>query len=209
MLKLDGIGYDYPQMSIDVSFELAMGDALALMGPSGCGKTTTLDLIAGFLSPRRGDILFHRKSLLALKPDGRPLSYLFQQHNLFPHLSAWQNIALGIHPGLKLSNAEKSRVDHSLETVGLTGLGDRKPAQLSGGQQQRVGLARGLVRSLVCDKPILLLDEPFSALDLDRRQQIIALINQLRSAHGLTLIISTHQADDAKALNAGIYRFSD
>ncbi|NKB62607.1 MAG: ATP-binding cassette domain-containing protein [Gammaproteobacteria bacterium] len=207
MLKLDHVAYDYPEVSISVDFELAAGGALALMGPSGCGKTTTLDLIAGFLSPHRGDIRFGSQSLLTLRPDARPLSYLFQQHNLFPHLSVWQNIALGIHPGLKLSSDEKKQIDHSLETVGLSGFGDRRPDQLSGGQQQRVGLARGLARSLLCDKSILLLDEPFSALDQARRSQIIELINQLRAKHQLTLIISTHQMGDAQALNAEVYLF--
>ena len=209
MLKLERVSYDYPQISIEADFEVDTGAALALMGPSGCGKTTTLDLIAGFLMPRRGDILFNGQSLLPMKPAVRPLSYLFQQHNLFPHLSVWQNVAIGVHPGLRLSPVEKTQIDQALETVGLPGFGDRKPDQLSGGQQQRVGLARGLVRSLICGKPVLLLDEPFSALDQGRRSQIIALINELRETHCLTLIISTHQTEDALALGADIYRFDD
>ncbi|NKB76036.1 MAG: ATP-binding cassette domain-containing protein [Gammaproteobacteria bacterium] len=209
MLKLDRIEYDYPQASIQANFELEEGNALALMGPSGCGKTTTLDLIAGFLAPHRGEMCFNGQNLLALKPDARPLSYLFQQHNLFPHLSLWQNIGIGVRPSLKLSREEKQQIDQCLASVGLRGFGDRRPDQLSGGQQQRVGLARGLIRSLLCNKPLLLLDEPFSALDQSLRTEIIALINRLRIEHRLTLIISTHQIDDAKALNAQVYRFDN
>ncbi len=181
-------------------FSLAAGHGIALMGPSGTGKTTILNLIAGFLQPWSGDIILDGVSLLPLATARRPLTYLFQSHNLFPHLNVWENIALGIHPGLRVDAQGRQAIEVALERVSLQGMQKRLPPSLSGGQQQRVGLARCLVRR----RPILLLDEPFSALDSDLRDDIITLILALQEELHLHLILATHQADDARRLEARI-----
>ncbi len=201
MLELKQLEFHYPDSKIAIDVSIARGKALAIMGPSGCGKTTTLDLIAGFIKPVHGDIVFKGESLLPLRPAQRPLTYLFQSHNLFPHLTVQQNLAIGIHPGMRISDEDRNQIHLALERVELNGYAERRPDQLSGGQQQRVGLARCLLRN----RPLLLLDEPFSALDQALRSDIIGLINQLRANHGFTLILSTHQSEDAKALDASIH----
>ena len=195
MLEVDQVHYHYPDADIDADFHIAEGEALALMGPSGCGKSTVLALIAGFLDPLEGDIRFQGRSLLPLKPADRPLTQLFQAHNLFPHLRVWQNLGLGIDPGLKLDASQHQRIEEALEQVGLGGFARRMPDELSGGQQQRVALARCLLR----DRPLLLLDEPFSALDTDTRQEMIGLIDSVRKRLSLTLLLTTHLQQDAIA----------
>ena len=142
MLHVSNIRYQFSSAIVTADFSAEDGECIALMGPSGCGKTTTLDLIAGFRDPQQGDIIHRGSSLVGQSPGDRPLSYLFQQHNLFPHLSVFKNIGIGIDPGLKLNREAHDRVKWALASVGLDGFNDRKPDQLSGGQQQRVGLAR-------------------------------------------------------------------
>ena len=204
MLECRDLRYRHPggDRTIGADFSLEAGQGVALMGPSGVGKTTVLNLIAGFLTPLSGDIALDGMSLLPLAPAGRPLTYLFQSHNLFPHLSVWENIALGIDPGLRIDGAGRESIRSALGRVGLDGLEGRLPTSLSGGQQQRVGLARCLVRR----RPVLLLDEPFSALDRDLRDDIAALILELQQELRLRLVVSTHQPDDAAALQARIVR---
>ena len=203
MLEVNHVSYAFAETTIRAHFQVEPGKCLALMGPSGCGKTTILDLIAGFRTPHGGDIRYQGKNLIGLEPAKRPLSYLFQQHNLLPHLTVWQNIGLGIHPGLKMNAQDRAQIAWALSSVGLVGFEQRKPSELSGGQQQRVGLGRCLVRK----RPLLLLDEPFSALDQDIRSNIMQLILTLQANHPFTLILSTHQESDAQALGARIYRF--
>jgi len=200
MLEVENILYRYPQADIQADFQLQSGHSLALMGPSGCGKTTVLNLISGLLDPVRGDILFNGHSLLRVKPAERPITILFQAHNLFPHLTVWQNLALGIDPGLKVSATDRQRIDAALDWISMPGFAKRFPDELSGGQQQRVALARCLLRN----RPLLLLDEPFSALDQSLRAEMISLIRQLQQQQSLTLVISTHQLQDAEALGAQI-----
>ena len=151
----------------------------ALIGPSGGGKTTLLHAIAGFARPIAGTLVFDGYDLLPLGPE-RPLTLLFQEHNLFPHLSAAQNVGIGISPNLRLNAAQTAAVAGALARVGLPGLGNRMPAELSGGQRQRVALARALVR----DRPLMLLDEPFSALDPGLRRDMIGLVDALRREQG-------------------------
>ena len=206
MLECRALRYDFSggDHTIGAEFSLEAGRSVALMGPSGVGKTTILNLIAGLLAPRSGDILLDGVSLLPLAPADRPLTYLFQSHNLFPHLSVWENVALGIDPGLRIDGAGRERIRTALGRVGLDGMERRLPTKLSGGQQQRVGLARCLVRR----RPLLLLDEPFSALDRDRRDDIAALVLALQQELRLLLVVATHQHDDAAALQARIVRIS-
>ena len=203
MLEVIDIRYRYPEADIGADFSVARGASVALMGPSGCGKTTVLNLISGLLKPDSGDINFDGKSLLALKPSDRPVTFLFQAHNLFPHLTVWQNLALGIDPGLKISSTDKQAIDNALEWISMPGFAHRFPGELSGGQQQRVALARCLLRN----RPVLLLDEPFSALDQALRLEMINLIRELQAQQSLTLVIATHQHQDAEALDARIEQF--
>jgi thiamine transport system ATP-binding protein len=202
MLALNNIEFGYPGFDLVVDLEIQQGTALALMGPSGCGKTTVLNLIAGFLNPRKGDIQVNGESIIALKPSLRPLTYLFQNNNLFPHLNVWQNLAIGLHPGMKVSDMQRQEIQQVLENVSLQGFEKRLPGNLSGGQQQRVALGRCLLRK----RPLLLLDEPFSALDDVLRTEMIELVRRLQQSFDLTLLVSTHQRADAERLGAIIYK---
>lgn len=198
MLSLSQLSHCYRhhnQAPMQLSFDLSVapGDILAVIGPSGAGKSTLLAMIAGFLKPDSGELRINGEVIDRQNPAERPLSILFQDHNLFPHLSVFDNIALGIHPGLRLSAADKASVKDAAERVGIGRYLDRLPEQLSGGQKQRVAVARCLVRH----RPLLLLDEPFSALDPALRQEMLDLIANLAKEAGITVLMITHSPDDA------------
>ena len=200
MLEVCDLEYSYPEISIRADFTVPAGGTVALMGASGSGKSTVLNMIAGLLDPERGDVRFQGRSLLGMAPADRPLSYLFQSNNLFPHLTVWQNLAVGLHPGLRVTDAQDAAIARALEWVSLEGFERRRPETLSGGQQQRVALARCLVRN----RPLLLLDEPFSGLDENIRTEIQGLIRELQYNEQLTLLLTTHQRQDAESLDADI-----
>lgn len=185
-------------------FALAVpaGAFLAIIGPSGSGKTTLLNLIAGFDRPVSGAVRLFGVDVTGTAPADRPVTMLFQDNNLFAHLDVAANIGLGVDPGLRLSAADRARVDAALDEVGLTGLQKRLPAQLSGGERQRVALARCLVR----DRPILLLDEPFAALGPRMRHDMLDLVDRIRVAHALTVAMVTHNPADARR-NASMTAF--
>ncbi len=193
MLDLDRLTLRRGAFSLRADWRIAPGSRLALLGPSGAGKSTLLDAIAGFLPPASGRILWESRDLTPLPPGRRPVSLLFQSHNLFPHLSVRDNVALGLDPGLKLPREAWERIDAALDRVGLAGLGDRLPGALSGGQQQRAALARALIR----EKPLLLLDEPFAALGPALRAEMLDLVAAITEATGATLIMVTHAPEDA------------
>jgi thiamine transport system ATP-binding protein len=178
----------------DVAFEPAK--ATALIGPSGAGKSTLLAAIAGFLAPVSGRLLWTDADLTNAPPGGRPVSMLFQDNNLFPHLSAAQNVGLGLRSDLRLSVKEKSQVAATLADVGLEGLGDRKPNALSGGQQSRVALAR----VLVAERPVVLLDEPFAALGPALKNEMLDLVKEKLVATGKTVVMVTHDPVDARRI---------
>ncbi len=196
MLAVADLVLDYPEFRSDYSLTVATGALCALIGPSGGGKTTLLHAIAGFAEPVSGTLDFAGRSLLGLAPAARPLSILFQEHNLFPHLTAAQNVGLGLDPRLRLTAAQKRRADDALARVDLAGIGGRLPGELSGGQRQRVALARALVR----DRPLMLLDEPFSGLDPGLRLDMIGLVDALRRERGLTVVMSLHTPGDARGV---------
>ncbi len=196
MLIVSELAVEMQGFSARYDLAVPRGALCAVVGPSGGGKTTLLHAIAGFVRPASGTLTFDGRDLLPLGPAERPLTLVFQEHNLFPHLTAADNVGLGIHPGLRLTAADRTRVDAGLARVGLEGLGPRRPNQLSGGQRQRVALARALVR----DRPLLLLDEPFSALDQDLRREMIALVDDVRRERGLTVVMSIHTPEDAAAV---------
>jgi len=195
MLRAD-IKIRYGELQIHSQFEVPSGTGAALMGPSGSGKSSILSVVAGFYQAAHSDISFQGQTLDGLEPAQRPLTILFQDHNLFAHLSVWKNIAIGLDPRLKLTPEQKTQVEEALQWMGLDGMQNRLPATLSGGQQQRVALARCLVR----DKPLLLLDEPFNGLDEARQQEMRELILRLMQEKNLTLLLATHQKEDARHL---------
>ena len=164
-----------------------------MLGPSGAGKSTLLNLIAGFLSPASGVIMIEDSDHTKTPPSRRPVSMLFQENNLFTHLTVRQNIGLGLNPGLKLSSAQNAKLETIASTMGLDAFLDRMPDQLSGGQRQRVALARCLVR----EQPVLLLDEPFSALDPALRQEMLVLVKEVCHRQKLTLLMVSHNVEDA------------
>ncbi len=169
------------------------GERIAVLGPSGAGKSTLLNLIAGFLQPASGSIAIDNRDFTLTPPAKRPVSMLFQENNLFNHLTVWQNIALGMDPGLKLNAAQRQKLAAIAEQMGLSAFIDRLPGELSGGQRQRVALARCLVR----EQPILLLDEPFSALDPALRQEMLALVQDVCQSQQLTMLMVSHSIEDA------------
>lgn len=178
------------QMYFDL--QVKAQEKIAIIGASGAGKSTLLNLIAGFEQGHAGEIWLNGENHTQTEPHLRPVSILFQDNNLFPHLTVEQNLGLGIHPSLKLNHDEKQRVQQVASAVGLQAFLNRKPTALSGGQKQRVAIARCLLR----DKPILLLDEPFSALDPHLRQEMLNLIDGLCTEKKLTLLLVTHQPSE-------------
>ena len=202
MLSFSDVKYRYHSELFEFDLAVNQGDVVAILGPSGAGKSTLLSLLAGFITPESGDITIEQQSLLSQAPHQRPLSMLFQEHNLFAHLSIADNIGLGIKANLRLTDIEKNQVQNAAQQVGVDTLLHRLPDQLSGGQKQRVALARCLVQK----KPVLLLDEPFSALDPMLREEMIVLIRDLIKSQKLTVLMVTHSIQDAKAL-ASHYAF--
>ncbi|MDF1619111.1 ATP-binding cassette domain-containing protein [Pseudothioclava nitratireducens] len=196
MLTLDNLTISQGEFRLVANLTLATGSRTAVIGPSGAGKSTLLGAIAGFIAPSAGRILWNETEITRTPPGARPLSILFQDQNLFPHLSVAQNIGLGISPALRLSRADHTRIEAALERTGLAGLGARKPAALSGGQQSRVALARALLRA----KPLLLLDEPFSALGPALKSEMLSLVAEIAQEQGTTLLMVSHDPDDARAL---------
>ena len=193
MLELKDVTVQQGQSQFHFAGVLKEHKCTALMGPSGSGKTTLLNVLAGFVEPEQGALTWQGQDLLSLMPAQRPFTSLFQEHNLFAHLNLADNVGLGLHPGLNLTQAQRQEVEVALEQVGLQGMGQRLPASLSGGQRQRTALARALVRR----QPWLLLDEPFSALDPGLRQEMIGLVAELQAEHNLSIVLVTHDPQDA------------
>lgn len=184
-------GGDMAAMSFDL--DVAAGEVLSLIGPSGSGKSTLLSLIAGFVSASSGQILVRNQDIQSLAPAQRPVTIVFQEHNLFPHLDLFTNVALGVNPSLKLTQGQATAVAEALQKLGLDGLEKRLPGQLSGGQRQRVALARALVR----EREILLLDEPFAALGPALREEMIELVKALVAKQSMAALLVSHQPADA------------
>jgi len=193
MLRVEGLTFRYEDMEMRFDLAVERGACLAVLGPSGAGKSTLLNLIAGFDRPLAGQVVIAGQDVTTWKPAARPVTSLFQEHNLFAHLSAGENVGLGLDPGLRLDAAQWRQVSVALARVDLAGLEQRRPGQLSGGQRQRVALARSLVR----EKPLLLLDEPFSALDPGLRLEMLDLVQQLQRERGLTVVLVSHNPRDA------------
>ncbi|WP_109104183.1 thiamine ABC transporter ATP-binding protein [Aggregatibacter segnis] len=192
MIRLDNVFLADDALPMTFDLQVVTGERIAIVGPSGAGKSTLLNLIAGFVLPTQGNIWLNSENHTRSAPYERPVSMLFQENNLFPHLTVQQNLALGLKTSLKLTALEQDQIERVADAVGLTSFLSRLPNSLSGGQKQRVALARCLLR----DKPILLLDEPFSALDPELRVEMLNLIDELCHSKNLTLLLVTHQPSE-------------
>ncbi|HHF3993170.1 thiamine transport ATP-binding protein [Haemophilus influenzae] len=192
MIYLNNVILNDKTLPMCFNLNVKAGERVAIIGESGAGKSTLLNLIAGFEFPAQGEIWLNDKNHTRSAPYERPVSMLFQENNLFPHLTVQQNLALGLKPSLKLTALEQEKIEQVACSVGLGDYLQRLPNSLSGGQKQRVALARCLLR----DKPILLLDEPFSALDQKLRVEMLALIAKLCDEKDLTLLLVTHQPSE-------------
>jgi thiamine transport system ATP-binding protein len=205
MLRLEGLRFAYPRGGPAYEFTMTAeaGAVTAVSGASGAGKSTLLDLIAGFLEPNAGALTLDGRDLLPLPPERRPMSILFQSEILFEHLTVRRNLALGLPRGIGRAAADEA-IAKALAETELPGLEGRLAANLSGGQKQRVALARTLLRA----RPVLLLDEPFSALDDDTRATVRSLVARLTARHGWHTILVSHHADDISALATRRYRLA-
>ncbi|RMF38585.1 MAG: ATP-binding cassette domain-containing protein [Alphaproteobacteria bacterium] len=196
MIGLEGLVLRRDGFRLTADASLPEGSITALIGPSGAGKSTLLDAFAGFLAPEAGRITIAGRDMAGLAPAERPVSILFQDHNLFPHLDVAQNLGLGIRSDLRLSVKDRRAVEAVLADVGLAGMAARRPAALSGGQRQRVALARALLRR----RPVLLLDEPFAGLDPALRKEMLDLVARMARRQAMTVVMVTHLPEDARRI---------
>jgi thiamine transport system ATP-binding protein len=192
-ITFDNLALRYEDFQLTANFTLKPQKKYAVLGPSGCGKSTLLAAIAGFMDIDQGRILFDEQDITNKPPAQRPVSLLFQDHNLFPHMSVLNNVALGLKPDLKLTAKDTAAVHQALQHVDLTNHAAKFPSELSGGQQQRVAIARALLR----DKPLMLLDEPFAALGPALKHEMLDIVAQIVKATSTTLLMVTHDPNDA------------
>ncbi|MEP2029812.1 MAG: ATP-binding cassette domain-containing protein [Paracoccaceae bacterium] len=205
MLTLDDAVVANGTFSLAANFSIPEGSILAVIGPSGAGKSTLISGIAGFCAVTKGCITWAGNDITALSPGHRPISMLFQDNNLFPHLTVAQNIGLGMRPDLKLDGVQHRRGAEALVRVGLEGLAERKPGALSGGQQSRAALARVLVQN----EPLILLDEPFAALGPALRVEMLNLVAALAKESGATVLMVSHAPSDARQIADQIILVAD
>jgi ABC-type Fe3+/spermidine/putrescine transport system ATPase subunit len=198
-VRLDGISKRFGDVVAlaDIWLEVHKGEFMTLLGPSGCGKTTLLNLIAGFLFPDNGELFIDGMRMTDVPPFAREIGIVFQNYALFPHMSVANNIGYGLKARGIARDEIASRVADVLAVMKLTGLEDRKPRQLSGGQQQRVALAR----ALVIRPKVLLLDEPFSALDKNLRASMQMEVKDVQRKLGVTTVFVTHDQSEALSLS--------
>lgn len=196
MLQLDGLVLTQDDFTLTADWSVATGALVAVIGPSGAGKSTLLMALAGFFAPARGRILWDGQDITALPPARRPVAMLFQDQNLFPHLTLTQNLGLALNPDLRLAPPDHARIEAVLDRLGLAGLGARNPGALSGGQAGRAALARVLLQ----DRPLLLLDEPFAALGPALKADLLGLVADLAREAGKTVLMVTHDPADTRRL---------
>ncbi|RQM44178.1 ABC transporter ATP-binding protein [Paraburkholderia bannensis] len=198
-VSMDRVVAKYRETTIlhDLSLKIAQGEFLTLLGPSGCGKTTLLNLIAGFTQADQGEIFIDGKLVTDLPPHQREIGIVFQNYALFPHMDVARNIGYGLKMRGVPAAEIAQRVDAAMQLVKLGGLGHRKPRELSGGQQQRVALAR----ALVIKPKVLLLDEPFSALDKSLRGAMQVDIREIQRELGVTTVFVTHDQGEALSMS--------
>ncbi len=197
-IRLDSVRFSYGETAMQFDATIKGGAIAAVVGPSGSGKSTLLNLIAGFEFPQSGHIFIGDEEVSELSPADRPVSMVFQENNLFAHLTVEQNVGLGRSPKLKLTAEDRADIAKALSRVGLAGKEQRKPEALSGGERQRVAIARVLVRQ----RPVLLLDEAFASLGPALRHQMLDLVMELQLETGMTVVMVTHTPEDALYLDA-------
>ncbi len=196
MLTLEDIQITQDDFALTADMSIAPGQKYAVIGPSGAGKSTLLGGICGFIPVTRGRLLWQGRDITTAAPGARPMTMLFQDNNLFPHLSVLQNVGLGLRPDLRLTPDETAQVQAALARVGLAELAQRKPGALSGGQQSRAALARVLVQA----RPLVLLDEPFAALGPALRAEMLDLVSELVTETKAALIMVTHAPEDVRRI---------
>lgn len=193
MLRLENLLLTQDDFRLTADWAVARGDRVAIIGPSGAGKSTLLSAIAGFFAPASGRVLWDGHDLAGVPPGTRPMTMLFQDQNLFPHLTLAENLGLGLRVDLRLSRAEQMRVEEALDRVGLAGMSTRRAAQLSGGQIGRAALARALLRA----RPLMLLDEPFAALGPALKAEMLRLVAEVAAENKAAVLMVTHDPRDA------------
>ncbi len=195
----------------DISLDIADGEILTLLGPSGCGKTTTMRMVAGLENPDEGSIYFGSEAVVLsdrnffMPPEKRDVGMMFQSYAIWPHMTVGENVAFPLKARGFPKNEVKSRVEWALELVGMSGYEDRPGPMLSGGQQQRIAMAR----AIVTEPHILLLDEPFSALDAKRREQMRIEVKQLQQRLGIAVLFVTHDQIEALSLSDRVALLQD
>lgn len=202
MLHLDDVAIRQAGFTLTVDLTLTAG-VTSVIGPSGGGKSTLIGAIGGFVPLERGRITFQGTDLAKRGPADRPVSLLFQDNNLFPHLSVQKNLALAFGPRLRATAEQADQIAVALDRVGLTGYADRLPGSLSGGQQSRAGLARVLLQ----DRPIVLLDEPFAALGPAMRAEMLAVVAEVLK--GRTVLMVTHDPTDLRRIGGDLIVVAD
>ncbi len=205
MIRISGGHYNWNGFRLSMDFVVAENTITAVLGPSGAGKSTLLNILAGFETLESGSITLHCVDHTTSEPAARPVSFVFQDNNTFAHMSARHNVALGVSPSLRLDASQWTSIDDALAKVGIAHLAARKPGEMSGGERQRIALARVLVRK----RPILLLDEAFAALGPSLRVEMLELVKALQAEQHLTVLMVTHQPEDAKAIAGNIMFVSD
>ncbi|PID46694.1 MAG: hypothetical protein CSB47_02635 [Proteobacteria bacterium] len=187
MLEVDQLKVQWKGVSLRYDFTVEAGEILTIQGRSGVGKTTLLNVIAGFEKASEGDVRWHGRSILPLKVTQRPVSMLFQEHNLFEHLSVWQNLQFGL-----LGDDAEQRIRQAATVLEVADQLDKSPLKLSGGQRQRIAILRTLLRP----EPIVLLDEPFAELDAATRFIANDWVRETAKAANKTVLLVTHQDED-------------
>ena len=199
------VEFDGQKVLDGLSLDIHDKEFVTFLGPSGCGKTTTLRVIAGFVTPKSGNVFFDGKDIANMPPYKRPVNTVFQKYALFPHLNVFENVAFGLRLKKMTEDEIRPKVLEMLEIVGLKGFERRSIYQLSGGQQQRVAIAR----SLVNQPRVLLLDEPLGALDLKLRKDMQVELKKIQKQTGITFVFVTHAQEEALSMSDTVVVMSE
>ena len=206
MLTLEAVTLIEGDFTLTADWSVAPERRVAIIGPSGAGKSTLLDVISGFRVPQSGRVVWQGREMTRQPPDRRPVAMLFQENNLFPHLDLARNLGLALRPdGRAPRGAEAGRIEAALARVGLAGMAGRRPSELSGGQQSRAALARVLLQ----DRPIIALDEPFSALGPALKADMLALVSEVAAELRALVLMVTHDPTDARRFAEEVVLVSD
>ncbi len=196
-LKNISVSFDGEKILDAINLDIKDKEFITFLGPSGCGKTTTLRLIAGFLEPDEGEIIFENQKINDVPAHKRQVNTIFQRYALFPHLNVYENIAFGLRVKKMKEKEIKEKVEEMLKLVNLSGLEKRSISTLSGGQQQRVAIARAIANH----PKVLLLDEPLAALDLKLRKDMQKELKKIQQQLGITFIFVTHDQEEALTMS--------